>query len=101
MEKKSESLLEINYVQSFKTDSSVNYKDLKQSCKRDFEVTNNEDIFFISGEGKDKIVIDNEELFNNFIKNNNANEIKLFMYKFEKKKKKVEKSKTLMNEIDK
>jgi transcriptional regulator of NAD metabolism len=68
MEKKNESLLEINYLQSFKTDSSVNYKDLKQSCKRDFEVTNNEDIFFISGESKDKIVIDNEELFNNFIK---------------------------------
>ena len=67
MEKKSESL-EINYVQSFKTFGSINYKILKQFCKRDFEVTNNEDIFFISGEGKDKIVIDNEELFNNFIK---------------------------------
>ena len=68
MEKKSESLLEINYVQSFKTFGSINYKILKQTCKRDFEVTNNEDMFFISEEGKDKIRIDNEELFNNFIK---------------------------------
>ena len=100
MEKKSESLLEINYVQSFKTVSSVNYKFVKQSCKRDFEVTNNEDIFFISGEGKDKIVIDNEDSFNNFIKNNKANEIKLFMYKFILPGKKVERKKTLMNEID-
>ncbi len=100
MEKKSESLLEINYVQSFRTVSSVNYKDLKLSCKRDFEVTNNEDMFFISGEGKDKIIIDNEESFNNFIKNNKANEIKLFMYKFILPGKKVEKKKNLMNEID-
>ena len=101
MEKKSESLLVINYVQSIKTVCSVNYKVLKQSCKRDFEVKNNEDIFFISGEGKDKIVIDNEELFNNLIKNNhNANEIKLYMYKFVLPGKKVERKKTLMNEID-
>ena len=100
MEKKSESLLEINYVQSFKTVSSVNYKFVKQSCKREFEVTNNEDIFFISGEGKDKIVIDNEDSFNNFINNNKANEIKLFMYKLVLPGKKVEKKKTLMNEID-
>ncbi len=100
MEKKSESSLEIKYVQSFKTDISVNYKDLKLSCKRDFEVTNNEDMFFISGEGKDKIVIDNEESFNNFIKNNKANVIKLFMHKLVLPGKKVEKKKTLMNEID-
>ena len=100
MEKKSESLLEINYVQSFRTVSSVNYKFVKQSCKRDFEVKNNEDIFFISGEGKDKIVIDKEDSFNNFIKNNKANEIKLFMYKFILPGKKVERKKTLMNEID-
>ena len=100
MEKKSESLLEINYVQCIKTVSSVNYKFVKQFCKRDFEVTNNEDIFFVSGEGKDKIVIDNEDSFNNFINNNKANEIKLFMYKFILPGKKVEKKKTLMNEID-
>ena len=100
MEKKSESLLEINYVQSFRTVSSVNYKFVKQSCKRDFEVKNNEDIFFIFGEGKDKIVIDKEDSFNNFINNNKANEIKLFMYKFILPGKKVERKKTLMNEID-
>ena len=100
MEKKSKSFLEINYVQSFKTESSINYKILKQSCKRDFEVKNNEDIFFISGEGKDKIVINNEESFNNFIKNNKANGIKLFMHKFVLSGKKIESKKTLMNEID-
>jgi hypothetical protein len=58
-------------------------------------------MFFISEEGKDKIRIDNEELFNNFIKNNNnPNEIKLYMYKFVLPGKKVERKKTLMNEID-
>ena len=46
MEQTNKMFLEINYTRSFKIDSSVDYKRSVKSCKIDFEINDNEDIFF-------------------------------------------------------
>ena len=99
MEQTNKMFLEINYTRSFKIDSSVDYKRLVKSCKIDFEINDNEDIFFVYG--KDHMKIDNEISFKNYINNINENEKKLFVYKFIiPDKKKVENKKILLKEIE-